>query len=143
MNQSYRVIELTSQTFIYCLLDLHGMRLITHFPNIFRTDVTESRIRGLKIVQSVSHVTLSGKENSLQSTVIVRHLLCSTNLDQTFQELLVGQFRVSQNRTSRLNGLDDLGGEITRQSESSRTRVDLHGPPHGLLCCSSHTVSLI
>ena len=56
----------------------------------------------------LSHVTLRCKDEGLETVVGRSNLLRLDHLEQSLQHLGVTQLGVSQDRTPRLDGLDDL-----------------------------------
>ena len=55
----------------------------------------------------MTHISLSAKENRFQAIVRVSNLFRLAHFEQIGQNLLMGQFGVSQNGSSRLNGFFD------------------------------------
>jgi len=61
-------------------LHQHWMRFITDFENINLVDVAKSIEGGLQIIQSLSHITLSSENNSLEAFLGVGNLKIQKHL---------------------------------------------------------------
>mmetsp|Transcript_74636 Transcript_74636/g.148321 ORF Transcript_74636/g.148321 Transcript_74636/m.148321 type:complete len:217 (-) Transcript_74636:51-701(-) len=100
-------------------------------------------MRRLSVVEGLPHVALCGEYQRLETLLVERRFLEMQHLLQPLEHLPVGELRVAQHRAARLDGLDDLLGEVARERKASRRRVDLHCATHGLLGSLSHRVSLV
>lgn len=114
------------------------MGLITHFEDIVGCDDAQARKSGLQIVDGLSHVSFCGEYQSFETRVGILDLFDVAKLQQPPHDLFVRQLRVPQDRTPRLDGVDDFVALVASQAESRRVRVDFHCPAQGLLCACSH-----
>lgn len=71
------------------------------------------------------------------------YLFVVTDLQKTLHYFFVRKFPIAQNRTTTLNGIDDLAALIARKAEACRIRIDLHRPSQRLLGASRHTVCFV
>ncbi len=67
-----------------------------------------------------------------------RDLLGLADFNESLQDLLVAESRVSQDGAARLDGLDDFGGVVARQGEAGGARVQFHGSAQRLLRAGGH-----
>jgi len=99
--------------------------LITNLENVILRYEAESRMGRLKIIDCLTHISL-GSEYQRSKTIIIvfdlssallhdyTYILSGANLFETLHDFCIPQFRVPQDRTSRLNRLDNLVGHVAR-----------------------------
>jgi len=101
-------------------LDLVRVRLINNSEDIVSIDETETSMSTLQVVDGLSHVTLCAEDQSSKTILGVFDLLSFAYLVQTLDNLSIGQTRVSEDCTTRLEWLDDLVGLVAGKGEASR-----------------------
>mmetsp|Transcript_769 Transcript_769/g.2234 ORF Transcript_769/g.2234 Transcript_769/m.2234 type:complete len:244 (-) Transcript_769:389-1120(-) len=100
-------------------------------------------MRRLQIVERMSHIPFGREQNGLQARFRIRDIFGPTHAQQTFEHLFVTEPRIAQNGRPRLNGFDNFGRNVARQTKARRGTKHFHGPSQGLLCGSRHAIGLV
>ena len=124
-------------------LHLDRMRRVHDLEHILPAHETEPGGRGLQIVDRLPHIALGAEHQRRDPVVRVLHVLRLAHLQQPRDDLLVRQARVPQDRTARLQRLDDLVALVAREGEPRRGAVDLHRAPKRLLRPARHAVRFV
>jgi len=119
------------------------MRLIAYFKHIFFVNYAKTSCSSLKIVQSISHVTIGCENECLESIVGTLDLLKLGHNLESLQNFLIIELGEANDGTSRLDRFDNLRGIITSYSESGSARILSHDHAESLLSTFSHSITLI
>jgi hypothetical protein len=96
------------------------MGLVAHFEDIISVYNFEACIGGLQIIQSVSHIPVSSKDESFEPILGNSDRLLSHDNLKPFQDFFISKFSEPDNGTSRLNWFNQFGGVIASDCEPSR-----------------------
>ena len=120
-------------------LHLDRVRAVDDPKYIVATDESEARPGALKIVDRLSHVSFSAKDQCRQPVLRPVHFFRFNDLVQPADDLCIRQARVSENGASRLEGLNNFVRLVAGKSEAGGVGVDFHCATKGLLRTSRHT----
>lgn len=124
-------------------LHLNRMRRVHNLEHILPAHEAEPGGRGLQIIDRLPHIALGAEHQRRDPVIGVLDLLRLTYLQQPRHDLLVRQARIAQDRTARLQRLDDLVALVAREREPRRGAVDLHRAPKRLLGPARHAVRFV
>lgn len=124
-------------------LHFDRMRRVHHPEDVFSGHKAKAGSGGLQVIDGLPHISLGAEDECRDAIIAVLDIFGLGDGHQSLHDLLVGQPRIAQDSTARLQWLNDLVALIAGEGESGSRAIDLHGPPQGLLRSTRHAVGLV
>ena len=124
-------------------LDFNRVRGVDDAEDVFAGHEAEAGVGGLQVVDGLAHVAFGAEDERGDAVVGGGDVFGFADLEETADDLGVGEAGVAEDGAAGLDGFDDFVGCVAGEGEAGGGGIYFHGAAESLLRSARHAVCFV